>query len=169
MSQAILQTTEPAEIYLLPGGVHFGDNNTRISTVLGSCVSIVVWHPLLRIGGMSHSMLPSRGKPGNYKLATTSLDGHYADEAIGLLLREIGKRKTRPAEYQVKLFGGGNMFRQPLSERAFNVAGSNVEAARALLEVNGFDIHAEHVGGSGHRSIIFDLCDGNVRVKHEKI
>jgi len=163
MSQAILQTAEPVEIYLLPGDFHFG-KNTRISTVLGSCVSIAVWHPRLRIGGMSHSMLPSRGKPGN-----PNLDGHYADEAIELLLREIGKCNTRPAEYQVKLFGGGNMFRQPLAERAFNVAGSNVEAARLLLEASGFNIHAEHVGGSGHRNIIFDLCDGNVWVKHEKI
>ncbi|MDO8812592.1 MAG: chemotaxis protein CheD [Gallionella sp.] len=164
MSQAILQTAEPIEVYLLPGDFHFGDKNTRIRTVLGSCISIAVWHPLLRIGGMSHSLLPNRGRKGN-----SGLDGHYADEAIELLLREIGKRNTRPAEYQVKLFGGGNMFRQALAERAFNVAGSNIEAARTLLKAGGFNIHAEHVGGSGHRSIIFDLCDGNVWVKHEKI
>jgi chemotaxis protein CheD len=164
MSQAILQATKPVEVYLLPGDFHFGGNNTRISTVLGSCVSIAAWHPLLRIGGMSHSMLPNRGRKGS-----SGLDGHYADEAIELFLREIGKRNTRPVEYQVKLFGGGNMFRQPLAERAFNVAGSNVEAARILLKAGGFNIHAEHVGGSGHRSIIFDLCDGDVRVKHEKI
>ncbi|MFZ2301349.1 MAG: chemotaxis protein CheD [Gallionella sp.] len=164
MSQAILQTVESVEIYLMPGDFHFGDKDTRIRTVLGSCVSIAVWHPLLRIGGMSHSMLPSRGRKGNH-----GLDGHYADEAIELLMREIGKRNTRPGEYQVKLFGGGNMLRPFLAERTFNVAGSNVEAARALLEASGFNIHAEHVGGSGHRSIVFDLGDGSVLVKHEKI
>jgi len=164
MSPVLLQTAEPVEIYLLPGEFHFGDSNTRIRTVLGSCVSIAAWHPLLRIGGMSHSMLPSRGKPGGH-----NLDGHYADEAIELLLREIGKRNTRPDEYQVKLFGGGNMLRQPLAERAFNVAVSNIEAARLLLASCGFKIHSEHVGGSGHRSIIFDLCDGSVMVKHESI
>lgn len=164
MNQAILQTAEPVEIYLLPGELHFGGNNTRIRTVLGSCVSITVWHPLLRIGGMSHSMLPSRGKP-----ASVGLDGRYVDEAIELLLREIGKRNTRPGEYRVKLFGGGNMFQQSITENAFNVAGSNIEAVRELLEASGFNIHAEHVGGSGYRSIIFDLWDGNVWVKHEKI
>lgn len=167
MSQAILRAAEPAEIYLLPGDFHFGGDNTRIRTVLGSCVSIAVWHPLWRIGGMSHSMLPSRNKPGNP--AATSLDGHYADEAIELFLREIEEHNTRPNEYRVKLFGGGNMFRQPNSGKTFNVAESNVEAARWLLEACGFNIHAEHVGGSGHRSVIFDLVDGNVLVKHEKI
>lgn len=160
------QTAEPVEVYLMPGEFHFGGGNTRIRTVLGSCVSIAVWHPVLHIGGMSHSLLPSRGKPD---LAITSLDGHYADEAIDLLLREIGKRSTRPGEYRVKLIGGGNMFRQAVPENAFNVAGSNVEAARALLEAGGFTVHAEHVGGSGHRSIIFDLGDGSVSVRHEKI
>jgi len=164
MNQAILQTVEPAEIYLLPGEFYFGDSNTRIHTVLGSCVSIAVWHPALHIGGMCHFVLPNRRKQGNYQP-----DGHYADEAIKLILREIGKRNTLPGEYQVKLFGGGNMFQLSLAEGAFNVAGNNIEAARELLEASGFNIHAEHVGGSGHRRIIFDLRDGNVWVKHEKI
>ncbi len=164
MSLAISQTDEPVEIYLLPGDFHFGDGNTKIHTVLGSCISITVWHPLLRIGGMSHCMLPSRRKPCN-----TDLDGRYADEAMKLLLHEIGKRNTRPDEYQFKLFGGGNMFRKVCAENSFDVAGNNIEAARLLLETGGLNIQAEHVGGSGHRRIIFDLRDGNVWVKHEKI
>lgn len=162
----MLQMRDSVEIYLLPGDLHFGDENTRIHTVLGSCISITLWHPRLHIGGMCHFMLPSRGtgKPSN-----GSLDGHYADEAIELLLCEIAKHKTRPDEYQVKLFGGGNMFRLALTENTFNVARDNVEAARALLDINGFDTHAEHMGGSGHRRIIFDLYDGSVLVKHEKL
>lgn len=164
MSQAILQTVESVEIHLLPGDFHFGGENTRIHTVLGSCISITVWHPQLRIGGMSHSMLPSRCKPGKH-----NFDGRYADEAIELLLREIGKRHTRPGDYQVKLFGGGQMFRRHFGENPFNVAGRNVEAARVLLEASGFNIYAEQVGGSGHRRIFFDVSDGNVWVKHDEI
>ena len=109
-------------------------------------------------------MLPSRGKPGNH-----NLDGRYADEAMRLFLHEIGKSHTRSAEYQAKLFGGGKMFQQPLAEKAFDVAQSNIEAARVLLEAGGFNIHVEHVGGSGHRTIILDLRDGSVLVKHVKI
>lgn len=164
MSRAMTQTAKPVEIFLMPGDFHFGGKNTRIRTVLGSCVSVAVWHPLLCIGGMSHSVLPSRSKPGSH-----DLDGHYADEAIELFLREIGKRNTRPDEYQAKLFGGGNMFQQTAEEKAFNIARHNIEAARVLLEASGFNIHAEHVGGRGHRSIIFEVCDGNVWVKHEEL
>ncbi|MDP2804642.1 MAG: chemotaxis protein CheD [Gallionellaceae bacterium] len=166
MSRAILQVRESVEIHLMSGDFYFGDKNTRITTVLGSCVSIAVWHPLLHIGAMSHSLLPCRGKnkPGSHHL-----DGLYIDDSIELHLREISKRNTRPDEYQVKLFGGGNMFKHPREEKYFDIGGGNIQAARELLEAGGFMVNAEHVGGSGHRRIIFDLSDGSVLVKHESI
>lgn len=164
MNSMALDAANPNTVYLMPGDFYFGEHPARIQTLLGSCVSITAWHPLLRIGGMSHSMLPTRGKPGVH-----SLDGRYGDESLALLLDEIHNRRTRPEEYQVKIFGGGNMFQQTRAERAFNVAERNVEAVRALLEGHGFTIQAAHVGGKGHRVIIFDLSDGNVWVKHEEI
>lgn len=153
----------PAEIFLLPGEIFFAANNNRIHTVLGSCVSISLWHPALRMGGMCHFMLPSRGTRGG-----DGLDGRYADEAIQLLLCEIDKSQTRPAAYQVKIFGGGNMFHAFQEGKVLDVAKANIQAARDLLNRNGFPIHAEDVGGNGHRRIIFDLCDGNVWVRHDR-
>jgi chemotaxis protein CheD len=153
-----------ADIYLLPGDIHFAAANTRIHTVLGSCISISLWHPVLRIGGMCHFMLPSRGNVGG-----GSLDGRYADEAIQLIQREIEKNYTYPAEYQVKLFGGGNMFQAFCAGKAMDVASDNIKAARVLLEKGGFHVAAEDVGGNGHRRIIFDLYDGNVWVRHDRM
>lgn len=152
------------EIYLLPGDFHFGRENTRIHTLLGSCVSIALWHPILHIGGMCHFVLPSRGKTG-----TQRLDGRYADEAVKLILRQIGKNHTLPGEYQVKLVGGGNMFQSVHGGKTFDVGRGNIEAARLLLEASGFNIQAEDVGGNGHRRVIIDLCDGSVWVRHEKV
>jgi len=54
---------------------------------------------------MCHYMLPTRS---NGKSDT--LDGRYADEAMEMFMREIRASGTRPSQYQVKLFGGGNMF-----------------------------------------------------------
>jgi chemotaxis protein CheD len=153
---------DPVEIYLLPGDFYFSDHAARIHTVLGSCVSISLWHPVLRIGGMTHFVLPNR-----YRQASLQSGGHYADEVIELMLSEISKRDTRPCDYEVKLFGGGNMFEHP--RQTLNVARDNIEAARMLLGENGFEIHAEHVGGNGHRRIIFDLRDGSVLLKHSKL
>jgi Chemotaxis protein; stimulates methylation of MCP proteins len=49
------------EIFLQPGDWYFGDRDTRIRTLLGSCIAITIWHPRLLVGGMCHFLLPGRG------------------------------------------------------------------------------------------------------------
>jgi chemotaxis protein CheD len=147
------------EIYLKPGEHYFSDRRTRIKTILGSCVSVVFWHPKLCCGGMCHFMLPSRGRAGK------SLDGRYADEALALLLRDIDVQGAPRREYQVKIFGGGRMFGDTNS--VFSSVGlRNAHAARDLIAAHGFEITCEHLGGGGHRSLIFEVWSGDVWMKH---
>ncbi len=156
------------EVFLNPGDFYFGGEETRIVTLLGSCISITVWHPVLHIGGMCHYLLPSHNTRGKKQ----NLDGRYADEAIQLLLREIAGHHTRPLEYQIKIFGGGNMFPQYKDKHTdaspSDIGTRNIEAARRLLKEHGFPIHTEHVGDEGHRKLIFNLWDGNVWLRHVK-
>lgn len=163
MSQPTLQTVVPVETYLKPGEFQFGGGSTRLHTLLGSCVAITLWHPILHVGGMCHFMLPSRGGQ-----QSSGLDGRYADEAMLLFMQEIGQRNTCPDEYQAKLFGGCRMFPQITGKKASDVGLRNIEAAKSLLLANAFRIQSEDAGGSGHRRIILDLRDGNVWVRHEK-
>lgn len=151
------------EIFLQPGELYFGDRNTRIRTVLGSCVSMVFWHPEQLVGGMCHYMLPSAdgGRSGR------PLDGRYADEAMALLLREIETVGAPHREYHVKVFGGGDMFANTPKVAASHVGQRNVEAARCLVKEHGFSCVAEHLGGTGHRNVIFDIWSGHVWVKHQ--
>lgn len=162
------------EIFLHPGDVYFGDQSTRIRTVLGSCVAITLWHPRKKIGGMCHYMLARRmGRHG------VELDGRYADEALQILLREINAVGGNPREYQVKLFGGGNMFARtqpsapssaPSSRyKQINVADDNVLAGKVLLARHGFAISAEQLGGHGHRQVIFEISSGDVWVRKHRI
>lgn len=153
------------EIFLKQGDVYFGDRDTRIRTVLGSCVAITMWHPNLLVGGMCHYMLPSRLARGE-----KALDGKYADEALELMFKEIRQTRTRAEEYQVKLFGGGNMFsaiNKPRQPGEQHVGEKNAQACRELLKRHGLPIHAEHLGGNGHRNLIFNIRDGHVWMKHQ--
>ena len=152
------------EVFLTQGGVYFGDRNTRIRTVLGSCVAITMWHPEVLLGGMCHYMLPSRSKPGCH-----DLDGKYADEALKLILGEIHQTATRASEYQIKLFGGGNMFPDSKDQESSNVGMKNVAIARQLLSSLGLSIHAEHICGDGHRNLIFNIWSGDVWMKYQPL
>ncbi|MFI3186811.1 MAG: chemotaxis protein CheD [Methylococcaceae bacterium] len=157
-------TFKPIEIVLKPGDCYFGDRNTRISTVLGSCVSITFWHPQLLVGGMCHYMLPKRGLKAG---AEQALDGRYADEAMALLLQEMDSQGTSHKDYQVKLFGGGNMF--PGLNSTNQIGVRNVLAARQLIKQHGFICMAEHLGDVGHRQVIFELWSGEVWLKHTQV
>ena len=156
------------EVFLNPGDFYFGGEETRIITLLGSCISITVWHPVRHIGGMCHCLLPSHNTRGKKQ----SLDGRYADEAVQLLLQKIAQHFTQPQEYQAKIFGGGNMFSQYKGENnctnCNDIGSRNIEAARLSLREHSFLLPAEHVGGEGHRKLIFNLWDGNVWVRHVK-
>jgi len=147
----------PPEIYLGIGELHFCRAPARIRTVLGSCVSITLWHPTLRLGGMCHFMLPTRNRSGNLPL-----DGRYADEAMALLDREIGRYHTRHADYHAKIFGGGNMFPgRPQPTYNLDIGQRNIDIARRLLAERSIPIMAEHLGGGGHRKLVFDVSSGD--------
>jgi len=149
------------DVILDPGEFCFASAGTRIRTLLGSCVSISMWHPRRRVGGMCHYMIPRRRRsPGTRH----QLSGRYADEAIELFLRELARNNTMPHEYQVKMFGGGNQF--PDTRRALDIPRQNIDIGLELLEHHGFELTATHLGGTGARHILFDLTDGGVWLKH---
>lgn len=152
------------EVFLRPGELWFGDGRTRVRTVLGSCVAVTLWHPHRRIGGMCHYMLPSRGSRD-----AKELDGRYGDEALEMLLKAIQLNKGHPIEFEAKLFGGGYMFDRtscPRQDCSSHIQGRNISASRELMARHGLKVKAEHLGGHGHRQVIFDASTGHVWMKH---
>jgi chemotaxis protein CheD len=150
------------EIFLQPGEFYFGEELTRIRTMLGSCIAIALWHPRLHIGGMCHYMLPHRPQ----RREGESIDGRYADEAMQLFICELRRSRTHPGEYRAKLFGGGAMLDAsgPRGQHA-DIPGRNMAAAVQLLALHGFEVHAQDIGGRGHRNVILDLWTGAVWLK----
>ncbi|WP_301102566.1 chemotaxis protein CheD [Propionivibrio sp.] len=153
----IPHTTEAAHtVVLRPGDFHFGSGQTRISTLLGSCVSITLWHPRQRIGGMCHYMMTERPRTPD-----SALDGRYASEAFDLFLQHVEAAGTRPSEYQAKLFGGANMFTGGKG-KGMDIGARNIDYAHRLLASRHIALIAEHVAGSGRRKLHFDLWSGEV-------
>lgn len=144
------------EIYLQPGDIYFGSGQIRLVTLLGSCVSTVLWHEGRRLGGMSHFMLPTRANR-----AEEGFEGRYADESFALFRRKIEEENTTPGEYRVMLFGGANMFSTESPNR-MNVGERNIRAARSLLPKHGFTVARADVGGVGYRRLLFDLFTGEI-------
>ncbi|MCF8169017.1 MAG: chemotaxis protein CheD [Rhodoferax sp.] len=146
------------DIFLQPGEFFVADADYQMRTMLGSCVSITLWHPFKRIGAMSHFLLPTRGNRQAHDL----LDGRYGDEALDLMVAELKRAGVVATQCQAKIFGGGNMFPEHFHSRALSVGQRNGEAALQLLDRHGIPVVSESLFGIGHRQIIFDVSNGDV-------
>jgi chemotaxis protein CheD len=162
----VIDSDAVIDIFLGPGECYFGDAPTRIRTLLGSCVAVTMWHPQGRVGGMCHYLLPQRliGTGGQ-------LDGRYGDEALTYLAQQAADAGGHPAEYEVKLFGGSDMLSTRTSTKHMDIGARNVTLAKKLLAQLGFRIVVEHVGGTKHRSLVFEVWSGDVWLKrhHDQV
>ncbi|TGL37517.1 chemotaxis protein CheD [Leptospira perdikensis] len=155
---------EVTDRFLNPGEIFFGGAEFRVRTLLGSCVSIVLWHPTRHIGGMCHYLLPT---PADIHSEKTH---KYGQDAVTFFLTEIKKQKSKPNEFYAKIFGGSNMFlheeREILKDSSTSHVGSrNIEFAKKILKENEFKIISEDIGGTLSRKIYFTVWDGEVWVE----
>lgn len=156
------QNDSVVDVNLGPGEFFFGAGHCRVHTLLGSCVAITLWHPTRHIGGMCHYLLATRGS--SQRLSK----GNYADETVQLFLSAIKLEGTRPADYEVKIFGGGNMFAsssRSLNPNSINVSQNNADEGPRLLAAHGFRVKATDLGGNSHRKIYLELWNGDVWVQ----
>jgi chemotaxis protein CheD len=132
---------------------------TRIRTLLGSCVGVVLHDRQSKVGGVAHVVLPdSRG----------SLDqpGKYADTAVPALLAEL--RRLNPLARPVaKLVGGASMFGggPGAAPAGLAIGQSNVEAVEAALARLGVTVVARDLGGESGRRVTLDIATGVVSVR----
>ncbi len=159
-----MDTSAAIEVYLLPGEYFVGDARYRIRTLLGSCVSITLWHRGLRIGAMSHFLLSER-EPDPGGEPTAGLSGRYGKDAMQLMVAQLQERGVRVRECEAKVFGGGTMFPGIEGNRQPGIGHRNGVAAERLLAEYGIPVVSESLFGTGHRHILFDVSTGDVWVR----
>jgi chemotaxis protein CheD len=127
----------------------------RLTSILGSCVSVSLYHSRLRLGAMGHIVLPdSAGR--------TSLPGKCADTAIPHMLRQLQQHGASPAGLVVKLAGGSRMF---AASGPLQIGEANVEAVTRALRAAGLAITAADLGGTKGRRITLDCSSGKLIVE----
>jgi chemotaxis protein CheD len=151
--------------FLKPGEQAVGDARHRLRTLLGSCVSITLWHPQRRVGAMSHFLLPRRQRP-SVPGRKDALDARYGEDALAMMVEGLARRGVSARQCVARIFGGGDMFphqmRPPRATLAGDVGRRNGEAARAMLQQLGVTVASESLFGAGHRRIAFDIASGEV-------
>jgi chemotaxis protein CheD len=149
------------DVFLSPGDLHAGFAPGRVWTILGSCVSVVIWHKRLKFGGMTHYLLPER--PDSRQAGGGAPDPRYGVDSCKLLLAAMGRAGVSPEQCVARLFGGSHMLISGKPGPSTNAIGHrNAAIAHEFIEQHGIRLLSESLLGDGHRRIFFDIGTGRV-------
>lgn len=129
------------------------------STGLGSCLGIVLFDPLARVGGLAHAMLPKH-RPGR-----TDNKAKYVDTAIAIMLEDMAALGAKQENLVAKLAGGAQMFPEISKSSFLEIGSKNIVAAEIQLNRLGIVIVAKDVGGNFGRTLELDCRDGTLYIK----
>ncbi len=124
--------------------------NDLITTVLGSCVSLCLWDPGQRVGGMNHMLLP---EAASYRdnLSAGAVD---IERLINAILRFGGQRN----HLRAKVFGGASML-----SGMTDIGARNAEFVLSFLQHEGITCDGASTGGDSARQLKFWPESGAVK------
>ena len=145
--------------------VHVADyavaTSGTISTVgLGSCVAIILYDPVARVGGLAHVLLPAESMSRD-----RSNPAKFPATVLPILLdkmRDLGAIGNR---LRAKIVGGASMFGNLIPAGGVNIGERNVAAVRQVLAGAKIPIVAEDTGSDYGRSVYLNVADGAVEVR----
>ncbi|MCI4626654.1 MAG: chemotaxis protein CheD [Candidatus Magnetoovum sp. WYHC-5] len=149
------------EHFLYPGNIFAEGEDSVITTILGSCVSVCLWDPVLKVGGMNHYLLPLWNGDG---LPSPK----YGNIAIPKLIDKLLYYGCNVKSLRAKTFGGAAVIERTTTSGLLNVGERNIFICRDMLEEAGIPIVASDLGGTNGRKIIFQTDTGGVLMKKIK-
>jgi chemotaxis protein CheD len=146
---------EVSEETLWAGDILVSDERIRMTTVLGSCVSVCLFDRLRCYGGMNHFLLPSPGEGGRH--------GEWSIRELYQRMLALG---SHPRNLQAKVFGGGSPL--ALANDSTAVGPANARVAFATLCKLGVNVVGESVVENSGMRIYFENWSGLVLARSHR-
>ncbi len=143
-------------LYLHPGAVAVAAEPAAVTTILGSCVSVCLYDPVLGAGGANHFLLPDHG--------AAAPSTRFAGEALRELLARLLALGADRRRLQAKVFGGACVV-EAFRRSADHLGTRNAAAALRFLEAERIPVMAEDTGGERGRKLLFHTDDGTALVR----
>lgn len=126
---------------------------------LGSCLGVIIYDRLAKVGGLLHLMLPDSALNA---VRAAKQPGVFADTGLPMLFKNayaLGAAKNR---LRVVVVGGS----QVMDESGhFNIGQRNYAAVRKIFWRNNVLVDAEEVGGRVNRTVGLEIKTGRIWLK----
>ncbi len=134
-------------------------DDSIVTYSLGSCIGLVIYDPVARVGGMLHYMLPESSIDNEKARARPYM---FADSGIPRLFKaayNLGAVKQRLTIY---VAGGAEILDQ---KGFFNIGKRNYMALKKMFFKNKVIIKKQDVGGNVNRTVRLEIQTGDIYVK----
>lgn len=139
--------------YLYPGYIFFSKDPYKITTILGSCVSICLWDSKKKVGGMNHYIY------ANYRKSESK--GISGAISIPYLIKLLVESGSKIEDLEASIIGGASSkILEP------TVAKENVLIAKEILRKYSIKVIGVHTGGFKGRKITFDNYTGKIDIAY---
>jgi chemotaxis protein CheD len=152
------ELTVRTKLYLHPGQLIAVAQPSAVTTVLGSCVSLCLWDPVRRIGGINHYLLP-------FWVGDDIASSRFGTVAIDNLIEKVLALGARKSRLRAKLFGGACVI-EAFRERQDHIGIVNARLAENMLRQQEIPVVERDVAGRRGRKLIFHTDDGTAWVKY---
>ena len=148
------------ELIVRVADLKVGEEDDILVTVgLGSCIAIILYDALARIGGLAHVLLPSPAL--SHREANPA---KCPQTAVPLLLEQMAGRGASPRRITGRIAGGASMFAALAAPGTVQMGERNVVATRNTLMVHSIPLVTEDVGADYGRTVRFRVADGRVDI-----
>lgn len=145
--------------HLLPSNLFSSRTPYHVHTILGSCISVCLWDPQAKLGGINHFMLPFwSGEAG-------SATPRYGNIAIERLIETLEQNGCHHPRMQAKIFGGATVLDNASNSDIMKVGQRNIEIADSVLNDYCIPILARCVGGNSGYKLIYKTYSGEALIK----
>lgn len=140
-------------VYLHPGQSFVSQSPRQITTIVGSCVVMLLWSSRFRIGGATHYLLPEWNREGEPS-------ARYGDIALDSLLKDMTRLGASLFDLHAYVYGGASVL-ESLQGLSGGLGARNVEVALEWLRNHPQIVLADrNTGGKKGRKVCFDTFEG---------
>ncbi|QTA81594.1 putative chemoreceptor glutamine deamidase [Desulfonema limicola] len=168
-------------VFLRPGELFLSNNRAsapvKVTTVLGSCISVILYNPRLKMSAMCHAVMPCCdqeyrcGKEIFLKKTgkcpfNCAEPNRYVNCVLNNMISHFRTQGAAIEETKVRLFGGADMFDYGFERTLkLSVGRQNIEMAKKIIKTEKMHLSKSDVGGLVGRKIVFFPKTGRVLLK----
>ncbi len=127
---------------------------------LGSCVAVIIYDSVKKVGGMIHIALPD--SEINREKAE-KLPAYFANTGLPILFKKMNELGATRKNSWIKIAGGASVIK---SCESFDIGKRNILAIRKILWNKKLGIKKDDVGGDFSRTVTLDISDGTVTLSN---